>query len=330
MYSPSNSFPAAWFLRLSIAFASALLWLAAASGQTVTVESSTGTVLNSSSIISITSSGVAPTFKVVVADVPCPTCYTDLYVLIEYFAPNGKTTYWQDDSGYVYGNGSFQYQANQEGGPVTVTYTVYNGDTLITSGTRTFTILGQQPAASSVNSQAAGAAWFFPNMINQESSDRQFNLTTNDILGNRVGYVFISSDGYGTGLSQIDPRSHTLSDADVWSWSQNLTDGAAILQTFSAGATSFWNNQISQMQSQNPGTYPVATNFAYCHFAYPQGSVHSYSDAEWITAYNGTGGSQYYPKGYFIYWVEKTSSKAGYWVVQNTVRTYVSDVCGTS
>ncbi len=66
--------------------------------------------------------------------------------------------------------------------------------------------------------------------------------------------------------------------------------------------------------------YPAPANFAYCHFAYPQGSGHSFGDSETIKACNGAS-------TYYISWINGSGGHKGYWTSDGSSG-YVASVCG--
>ncbi len=98
--------------------------------------------------------------------------------------------------------------------------------------------------------------------------------------------------------------------------------------------------RIFEVQAQEDFVEKLANDgdpLDYCTFASTaSGNVHSWEDAEWITAYNGTGGVEcpdgtyQYPPGYYIQW---DSTREEYYVNKVTNPTcgthgsYVGDVC---
>ena len=293
------------------------------------IEMTSGTELQDSSILSIDPYGNAPSWGIQ-ATVPCQSCVTSATAVVQ-ASPGHGHTYWTQNGGSVSGNGVLGFQASAEGGRVTISWNTSNNGTTIASGTLRFSILGQNPAFSSVDGQIAGQAWFFPNILNLESNYRQYKIASNDLNNVPVGSPLISSDTYGVGIGQYDPRAHQLSDADYWDWSTNLSDVNTVLNAAQQPAYNFWSSQVTQMQNQNPGTYPHQVSFPYCSFAYPgQGSGASFGDADWMTGYNGTGGTSRYPRGYFIYWRVAANNNPGSWVIQSdSGNSYVGDVCST-
>lgn len=209
-----------------------------------------------------------------------------------------------------------------EGGTVTVTYSTSAGPFEATQ----FYIAGLNASESVVDQQYGGAPWFLPNMIMQESGGRQFCTSAGGAGCNppASGYPVNNTSADGIGLMQTDAVAQPIPDSAYWSYLSNIGEGEIILQTKQSAAYSFWSSQVSQMQSQTSPNYvyPNAANFPYCNFAYPQGSAHSFQDAEWIKAYNGAA-------AYYIAWEPATNGNPGYWRQDGSVG-YVSAVCNAA
>ena len=224
-------------------------------------------------------------------------------------------------------------------------------------------------AAQNVNNEAlSGEAWFLPIMIGRESHGRQFKAgqTTAD----RGHPTYGPPDGIGViQVDRVKHSQYfALDENPYWNFIYNLEDGADVLvhsQQYTGGdcntpqnevknndcmhyAYDFWDRQVFQacvdsggsttpLQSGGPGTeycnvaIPAAPTYTYtnssgvsCSFSYPQTTANSYKDALWIQTYNGA--CQYY-----ILWQNRTRSRAGQWVVNETQACsgthYVKDVC---
>jgi len=160
------------------------------------------------------------------------------------------------------------------------------------SGTFPFCIdgLNGNPTPSAIVTQLSSNSsnpWYYYQILEQESGLLQFTATSpyQPVFGPPAGY----------GLSQIDPPK---SELDLFSWVQNLTDGAAIARAAEAYGVTFWNGQVSQY-NQYLATLPTTVppppgddeevNCGTFVYGMPPSGQHSYSDAIAIKRYNGLG-----------------------------------------
>jgi hypothetical protein len=188
-------------------------------------------------------------------------------------------------------------------------------------------IAGQNPYPSQVNGSMVGAPWFFPGVIQVESSYPQFDPATSDkpIFGPRHGF----------GLAQLDPPPDY---ADYWDWIANLEDGVTHTNGDFQSAQAEWNYQINRMVQETNGNPqwpgPNCSSNTQCSFAPgtycapgfdsepPNGSpgngYHSFIHANWIYMYNHGAPSV------FIWW------DAGAWHTDTTPPAYLLGVCGAT
>ena len=215
-----------------------------------------------------------------------------------------------------------------EGGSATIRWTV-NGNA---EPDFHFNILGKQDPSTtktkvdSFYGPIIGQAWFWGNILDQESSGRQYYSSS--------GLPLATGTPDGIGISQIEGTVNAPTDLDYWNYEANIEDGIAILNGTQNAAYSHYNGLVTThgyppFTSSNDGD-----SLADCQFSSTaSGSVHSWKDAEWITSYNGNGGVviggvNVYPKGYYIEW-----NGTSYYVnkdaptVYSAHGSYVGDVC---
>lgn len=143
------------------------------------------------------------------------------------------------------------------------------------------------------------------------------------------GYPLVEPNPDGIGLVQVEGTQHTISDGTYWSYLTNIGDAEGILTADKTTGYNFWTKQLADAGYPPLNPPPLSQNLTYCKFALSPGSgQHPWSDAEWITVYNGTGGTKIYPLGYYLVWTG-TNSSNGVWKynVSSTGRSYVGDVC---
>jgi hypothetical protein len=202
-----------------------------------------------------------------------------------------------------------------EGGTATLSWTTSSG----AGGSFFFYIRGTNPAAADLHTELheTGVQWFFPSLINQESTGRQFDGSNLPLFG--------PPDGIG--LGQLEPTSYRQ-DQGYWNEVYNIGEAENLSASEATSALSFWNTQVAEAGSSHPAP---SQSLPYCQFSgSPSGSQHGWQDAETITAYNGTGGTSVYPAGYYIVW-SGTNATNGSWKY-NTLngRSYVGDVCNSA
>jgi hypothetical protein len=203
-----------------------------------------------------------------------------------------------------------------EGGTATVTWS-----TSTASGSFVFYIRGQNDSQADLRGETGttGEYWFWNNLISFESGfGHQFDSSGLPYFG--------TPDGIG--LGQLENNAYRK-DAGYWNGVFNLGESVQLLNAGQSNAYSFWTTQVTQATSANPA--PVQTIGACSFSGSPSASQHSWQDAEWITSYNGTGGTTVYPAGYYIVWTG-TNATNGAWLihtktVNGVARSYVGDVC---
>lgn len=207
-----------------------------------------------------------------------------------------------------------------EGGTATVTYTIDG----LQHPSFIFYIVGENVAPSNTtllvddfyNSQ--GAPWFWGNILEEESSGRQFFASSEEPL--------VVGNPDGIGISQIDGKTHGAADSYYWNYKGNIVAALNILDSAKSGAYTFWSNQVSQ---SNETPVPTNTTCKGSYFSYPQTGSWNYEDAEWIQAYNGA-----WPNGYFIAWNEKNYPNEWHinypYLYNGTTYDYVHSVCNAA
>lgn len=179
------------------------------------------------------------------------------------------------------------------------------------SGSISFNILGNpNPFVSTVQSALAAypwrpsLPWYLFQLVNQESSYKQFNTgTVNRYLPNW-------GTPQGFGLMQVDllfwPDSYQVL---IWDWTQNVTLGSGILQGDITSANNFWLTQQNSFNAYNSlaaqhGAQPAPPPWDVteggppgggCLFSYNLGEAgaHPFSDAIAMKYYNAGAGSPY-------------------------------------
>jgi len=178
------------------------------------------------------------------------------------------------------------------------------------ASTIAFTILGQNPSPSAIQSALGTNPWFIQGIAQQESADQQFSS---------AGYPYWTNNS-GYGIMQLDPPR---SVADMWVWTTNVQDGVNEVNSIQGNAVITWQNQVNAwnaynvQHSSNPVPMQPNISTGNCTFSYtPSAGQHLFSDAIWIKFYN-TGPYSQYP--YLVF-------QNGQWVVQDG-QNYVQYVC---
>jgi hypothetical protein len=176
------------------------------------------------------------------------------------------------------------------GGGATIKAT-YNG---VAPKPFSFCIDGTNPDPDDIHDQIGPTPWYAYPIAEQESTLRQFVKKKNG------EWDPVWGPPHGFGIMQVDPPRK---QADLFSWTQNITDGIDVLDTKSDNADDFWDSQVDQYNAfiaANSGQakkYPHPANkaVASCTFGWSSSStVHPFEDALTIQAFNGNGSGAYY------------------------------------
>lgn len=189
-----------------------------------------------------------------------------------------------------------------------------------------FKILGENPTAAQIAAEAGIDPWFIVRQIHHESTNRQFSPSPGEPLKN----------GNGFGLMQVD--NPAPSDAALWDWQQNITEGHQVLTLKQASSTIFWNRQITEYTQYNAqfGVVPVAvhadvvvSDITFSHN--PTGTQKPFFDGVWMKQYNGASGGNWMawkntnlPQGTAPYWQNNPLSTG---TPTRPARNYVELVC---
>lgn len=294
-----------------------------ANAQTLTVTTDYGaTVVNNDDYLAIDEGPSMPDIELEVTGACGTVTYT---VSTDWVGGDGSETSGQFSDTFpcgVSGNlvdwslfGSF------EGGSVDIDWYVTSPNgTTSPSQAFNFFILGENPCYFAVDSVGA-YTWFFPNILSEESSYRQFSAGTNCPGTSNNGDPLFGTPG-GYGLAQLEAPSRATGDDDFWSWIINEQDGELVLATKQAGAYNHWQAQLSNWIADGSSPAVPATYGSYCAFQYPQGGGDYYGDADWIHAYNGY---------YYTLWVRPTPGNPGFWSMDGYNHSgYVQNVCNST
>ena len=275
---------------------------------------------------SINSSTATPTMPVLAASLvsspPLATGSVAWSLNVTYTGPNGSK-----------GPYTFSYTTPPASVPAGQTWTVPWGTTFIgganpsakltytyqgaTNSTNPFgfCINGSSLDQATVQGELGTSPWFIQKIAYQESRFQQFD-NKNGPWQPKWG------DPQGYGIMQVDPPPQ---NNDLFDWVTNIADGKTVLAGKQSAASSAWNNSVSkykQWAKAHNGTPPPPADVAYtyCTFSYSS-SPHSFSDANWIKAYNGLGS----PAKWFLFW-DVSNPMAPFWN-SNYECCYVQNVC---
>jgi len=188
-----------------------------------------------------------------------------------------------------------------------------------------YKILGANPSREEAFNLMGTQPWFIQGLANHESGVRQF-------VANPGKPLWGFPDGWG--IMQTDPPSQR---DDVYKWTSNIPEGINRVNYKLTIISPFWDQQVRQFTAWNlahPNALvpaPPDASEGTCMFSYsPAGSQHSFEDAMWIKAYNGSSkpdGSSFH-SGAYIYWENATDPP--HWQIVNTNNKgedYVEFVC---
>jgi hypothetical protein len=191
------------------------------------------------------------------------------------------------------------------GGGATIKAT-YNGKPT----TFSFCIDGTNPDPSDIHDQIGPTPWYVYPIAEQESSLKQFVKKKNG------EWDPVWGPPHGFGIMQVDPPRK---QADLFSWTQNITDGIDVLEDKTIDAVDFWDSQVEQYDEFIAGNsgkakkYPHPANQTVASCTFGWNTDHPFQDALTIQAFNGNGASG----AYYLSWHNpiKYPSKPGW--VQN-------------
>lgn len=285
-------------------------------------------------------SGAAFTFNV-----DDPFDYLSVDVTFQYTDQAGRRL--ENDTHLDLNNGTYTANLPGLGGSAIVAWVDPCG---VLVGNMSFTVMGTNPDPGQVDTFLATGLppqlqppWFFYSVLAHEDripgEPNAYRQYADSTWPNNRNIVGMALWGYpdGIGMSQYEAKQNSATYWDYFSWQSNLADGVNFLITQKLPpANTFWQNQLNASTYDPPPTDDpgFACDFG---FSYPPLPGWDYLYAEWMTAYNGTGGQinrktgqVIFLPGYFISWSQQGDQTGPQWNILQYPLAYVYAVCNTA